>query len=320
MDINCSIIVLAAGLGTRMKSRLPKVLHRLLGKPLIYYVLDTVFLLNPSQCIVVTGYRHEEVESALINYKVKFALQKEQLGTGHAVMCTKEFFKDQTGIVLIVCGDTPFLRFETLKRLISSHFECKNSVSVLTAYLKDPFGYGRIVRDKNGDFLKIVEEKDASKDIKEIKEVNTGVYVCNVEFLFSALSKIKPDNVQSEYYLTDIVEVAREENVKVGSFMYADPDEILGINTRVQLAELENLLLHRLRKKWMLEGVTFIMPETTYIEPDVVFSNDVIVEPHCIIKGKTKIGKGVKIGAFSLIKDVCINDNEVIAPYAVLTN
>ena len=313
-----SVIVLAAGLGTRMKSKLPKVLHRLLGKPLIYYVLDTVLALEPKDCIIVVGYRHRDVEDTLKTYNVKFALQDKQLGTGHAVICTKEFFKGQKGQVLIVCGDTPFLSLETLKRFINSHSEQKNSVSVLSSYLDDPFGYGRILRDKNDQFLKIVEEKDASIEIKKIKEINTGVYICDVEFLFSALSKITPNNAQREYYLTDIISVARADGLKVDAFMYAKPQEILGINTRVQLSELENILLDKLRKKWMLEGVTFIMPETIYIESDVSFLNDVIIEPHCVIKGKTKIGRGVKIGAFSFIKDVSIEDNRVIPPYSIL--
>ena len=318
-EANFSVIVLAAGLGTRMKSGLPKVLHRLLGRPLIYYVLDTVLALEPKECVVVVGYRHRDVESALKAYNVKFALQDKQLGTGHAVICTKDFFKRQKGQVLIVCGDTPFLSLKTLKRFINSHIEQKNSVSVLSSYLDDPFGYGRILRDKNGQFLKIVEEKDASIEIKKIKEINTGVYVCDIEFLFSALSKITPNNAQKEYYLTDIISIAREEGLRVEAFMYAKPQEILGVNTRVQLSELENILLDKLRRKWMLEGVTFIMPETIYIEPDVTFFNDVIIEPNCVIKGKTKIGRGVKIGAFSFIKDVSIEDNRVIPPYSILT-
>ncbi len=308
-----------------MKSDLPKVLHPILGKPIINHVISTLTSLEPSRLVVILGHCKDLVEKALSDYDLDIVIQERQLGTGHAVMCAREhLYKLVKEVgpadVLIVCGDTPLLTDRTLKRLLDKHRQSGHVLTVLSSYLDNPASYGRIVRDDKGNFLKIVEERDADPEELAIKEVNAGVYVCNLDFLFHALSKIKPQNSQSEYYLTDIISVAVSEDIDVSAYSLATPEEILGVNSRIQLSVAEHLMLDKLKKYWMARGVTFELADSIYIESGVSFGYDVVIGPCCTLRGLTKIGDKVKLGAFSYIENTSVASNTVLAPYTVLTD
>ncbi len=317
-------VVLAAGKGTRMKSSTPKVLHHLLGKPMLGHVIDLLNEAGVSSAVVVVGHGAEDVSGylATIDEKIdiRTVLQEEQLGTGHAVDCCRKFFEEWQGHILIICGDTPLFRADTIKKFMASHARASNSVSVLSCILNDPEGYGRIIRDESeGRFTGIVEEKDATAQQKTIREVNSGTYMVSSEFLFSALKNIDNSNAQGEYYLTDIVALAVAMGLQVNAYPFATEEEALGINSRYQLSVAEGVMLSRLRKYWMDRGVTFQNASTTYIEKGVSLSNDVIIEPNVVMRGNTVVGSGARIGAFSLLEEAVIADGEQIPPRSYLS-
>lgn len=242
-----SIIILAAGLGKRMQTPdIPKVLAKLKGSPLIYYVLNTANKLNPNKIVLVVGHHKEMLIDYVTNQfnsnKIKFAVQQNQLGTGHAVLCAEKELLDSEDNILILSGDVPLLTETTLNKFIDNHNSLKADISVLSAAIDNPTGYGRIVRDKNGKFIAITEEKDATDEIKKIKEINGGVYCINAKLLFELLKKINNNNMQNEYYLTDIIDLAYKQNLKVIASNIANFKEIQGINTREQLINIENNL------------------------------------------------------------------------------
>jgi bifunctional UDP-N-acetylglucosamine pyrophosphorylase/glucosamine-1-phosphate N-acetyltransferase len=239
------VIILAAGKGKRMKSDLPKVLHQLGGKPMVEYVIETAKELGVKRIILVVGHKWEQTQKLIKHHKVEFAVQEEQLGTGHAVLQTKELLSDSGGDVLILCGDVPLLKADTLKKLLEEHRKKKVAATVLTAILGDPSHYGRIVRDKKGMVQEIVEAKDASADQKDIKEINTGIFCFDGSALFSVLEKITNNNKQGEYYLTDAVKLLRERNLPVRGMVTPDPVETLGINSPEELKKMEKILLER---------------------------------------------------------------------------
>ncbi len=311
-------LVLAAGKGTRMKSSLPKVLHRLLGLPLLGHVVDLLKVVGVDSIFVVVGHGAEKVRETFKGWPVTFVIQKEQLGTGHAVKTSETALAQRHGQVLIMCGDAPLFLPKTLENFIHSHKDSGNKLSILSARFSDPTGYGRIIRDKAGRFKKIVEEKDASPSERAISEVNTGTYLVDKDVLFEVVQKIGCDNAQGEFYLTDIVELASGSGYGVDAFSLASEEEALGVNSRSQLATAERILLSRVREKWMAEGVTFSMPETTYIEKDVKIGKDTLVGPFCILKGSTVIGEGVQIGAHSFIQDTRVPAGAKIKPYSYL--
>jgi len=301
-------VVLAAGLGTRMKSSLPKVLHKLVGVPMIQHVVKTLQETGINDIIVVLGYRGELVEEEL-GGSCRVVYQQQQLGTGHALLQTmSELQNYKDADCLVVCGDTPLLRSETLLGLISAHQQQKAQATVLTAYLPNPMGYGRIIKGALG-LEKIVEEKDASFEEKAVQEINTGTYCFSINTLQDKLTHLSTSNAQGEYYLTDIIKMVAEEKGKLETLLMEDHVEAMGINNRVQLAEAERLLRQRLLREYMLEGVTFIDPLNAYIESGVLIGQDTIIYPGVILEGQTKIGENCVIGPDTRITDSTISDN-----------
>ena len=313
-------VILAAGKGTRMKSRRPKVMHCLLGKPLISHVTGMLCEagISSERQVVVAGHGRDVLEQYLKGSKIIVVVQERQLGTGHAVLCSRPAFSDFQGQILIICGDTPLFRHETLRRFIKAHMEAAADLSILSAEFEDAAGYGRIVRDLGGGLQAIVEEKDADSNIKQIKEVNTGTYIVSAPEIFNLLENLSCDNAQGEYYLTDIVALGIGNGLKVQACNLAQPEEALGVNSRYQLSMAEDIMLSRIRIGHMDAGVTFSMPDTVYIEPSVIIEPDVVIGPHVVLKGETVIGRGTVVGAFSLLNDFRCQSNVSVEPYSRL--
>jgi len=303
-----------------MKSEIPKVMHHLLGKPLIEHVVGLLRNLDISSRIVVTGHGGDFVRDCLKGYNVNLVEQEQQLGTGHAVLCTKAVLEEFRGNVLIICGDTPLLRESTLASFMEDHADSGRILSLLSAHLKSPAGYGRILRSLSdrSQILGVVEEKDATKAQRLLTEINTGIYAVDSVFLFDALDSIGCDNVQGEYYLTDIVGLAVSRGVLTGAVITATEDEALGVNSRADLVRAETILLDRIKKGWLEFGVTFELCESVYIEPDVVLYRDVTIGPHVILKGSTIVGKGAKLGAFSYLDGVQVPPGTTLPPFSKL--
>lgn len=299
------VVILAAGKGTRFKSDLPKVLHKILGKPMLWYVVKAAKEAGAEEIIVVVGHKKELVEEFLRSEfpEVRTVHQEEQLGTGHAVMCAEELLKDYNRKVVVLNGDTPLVEPEEIKRLA----EVDGDMVVLTGEIDDPTGYGRVIRDGQ-EILKIVEEKDATEEEKKIKEVNTGIYAFDPKKLFGALKEIDNNNAQGEYYLPDVLKVFRNKGWKVVPVVVKDFSTVMGVNNRYELSKAEKVLQERIVKGLQLSGVTIHNPESAYIEPEVVIGADTEIFAPIYIKGKTKIGKGCYLGAFSEIVDSTIGD------------
>jgi len=310
-------LILAAGAGTRMRSKLPKVLHKICGTAMVEYVIDAVQEMRVSKTVVVIGHGAEQVERALSHRDVQFVLQREQLGTGHAVMQSAAALPDE-GNVLLLCGDTPLITRETLEELVRFHEEGNYQMTVLTAEMENPAGYGRIVRDKRGNVEKIVEHKDADEEQRAIREINSGMYCCDAKLLKEAVAGLNNNNQQKEYYLTDVVEILKQKGYRIGAYTVADETEIMGINSRAQLAEAEAVMRRRIIEKWMDMGVTFIDPQNTYIDKDVKIGNDTIIYPGVILKGKTEIGEDCIIGHNCRIEDSRIADKVEIQSSTIL--
>jgi len=302
------VIVLAAGQGTRMKSHLPKVLHPLGGRPLFLHVLRTAQRLNPNPVAIVIGHGAEAVRSAYAGNDVAWILQEQQRGTGHAVLCAKEAFEGFKGEVIILSGDVPFIREQTLRMLVAQHRSRNAAVTLLTAFLDEPKGYGRILRDDHGNATGIVEEKDATPAQRGIREVNAGVYVVSASFVFAALSEVKNHNQQGEYYLPDIVAIGLAQRADIETVRVDDVREMLGINTREELAFMEKDLRQSINKKWMLAGVTFKDPDTTYIEDGVTIGKDTVIGPNTQLRGKTVVGERCQIDGSAFLTDAQIGD------------
>ena len=326
-------VILAAGKGTIMKSKLPKVLHKIGGKPMLQHVLDAADAAGAARKVVVVGHEAELVE-AMVGEQAQMALQAEQLGTGHAVMQTEAVLKDFCGTVMIICGDTPLLEAAELKKFYEGHVASQAAATVLTAFMDDPAGYGRIIRDADGNVLGIVEEKDAVLEQKAIKEINTGIYCVEAPLLFEVLAILTCDNAQGEYYLTDVLAKLNAMGKKVGGVATADSDMIMGINSRRQLAEAENIMRQRILNKLMDDGVTIMDPASTFIEKGVEIGQDTVIYPYTWLEGTTKIGEDCQIGPnvrltnvrigntaelqFVYGHDCEVQDNVVIGPYVHL--
>jgi bifunctional UDP-N-acetylglucosamine pyrophosphorylase/glucosamine-1-phosphate N-acetyltransferase len=310
-------VILAAGKGTRMKSAQPKVLHPVAGLPMVAFPVAAARKLGCDPTVLVVGHGAEAVRKELSGSTVDFALQAEQLGTGHALLCAREALRDFSGTLLLLCGDVPLLREETLERLIAEHQTNQAAVTVLTAELADPFGYGRILRE--GDqVLGIVEEKDASREQKAIREINTGIYAFEAPFVFEALAGVDCDNAQREYYLTDVLAAARVAGRRVGAVVLDDADEAMGINDRVQLAQASAVMRRRINERHMRAGVTIIDPEQTYIEPQVEIGPDTVVYPGVCLAGSTRIGSGCLIESQVTIHDCQLQEHVHVKPGSVL--
>lgn len=288
-------VILAAGKGTRMRSKLPKVLHKVGGKAMLQHVLDAADAAGAAEKIVIVGHGAELVES-MVGEQGKIVLQAEQLGTGHAVMQTKDALAGFTGTAMILCGDTPLLDGEELKKFYEAHVQSGAAATVLTAFMDNPFGYGRIVRDADGNVQGIVEEKDADAQQKLIKEINTGIYCLECPLMFDVLATLTCDNAQGEYYLTDVLTKLNEAGKKVGGVVTEDSDMVMGINSRRQLAEAESVMRVRILNKLMDEGVTIMDPASTFIEGSVKIGRDTVIYPFTWLEGNTGIGEDCEIG------------------------
>ena len=310
-------VILAAGMGTRMKSKMPKVLHTVCGKPLSKWVIDASKAAGADKVCAVVGHKAETVKEVLGNV-CEFALQAEQKGTGHAVMQAIDVIKNSKGEVVILNGDTPLITAETINKAIEYHKNNGNQATVITAILDDATGYGRIVRDNDGSVLKIVEQKDASKEEKKINEVNSGMYVFDAQSLVYALDKITPNNAQGEYYLTDTLEILLSAGKKIGGYAISDNDEIRGINDRVQLNEAEKIMQKRINEYHMRNGVTMRNPESVYIEDGVEIGNDTEICQNVTIKSGTKIGSDCVIGSGSMLDRAVIHDGVDVLSSVIL--
>ncbi|WP_050613569.1 bifunctional UDP-N-acetylglucosamine diphosphorylase/glucosamine-1-phosphate N-acetyltransferase GlmU [Bacillus testis] len=300
-------VVLAAGQGTRMKSKLYKVLHSVCGKPMVQHVLDHVSSLDVQEIVTVVGHGAEKVQAELGSVS-RFALQSEQLGTAHAVMQAEELLEGKTGTTLVICGDTPLIKPETMQALIQQHEEQGAKASVLTAHIENPTGYGRIIRNEQGYVEKIVEHKDATEKEREVREINTGTYCFDNEALFSALKKVSNDNAQGEYYLPDVIGILKSEGEIVSAYQTDDFEETLGVNDRVALSQAESIMKERINTAHMRNGVTLIDPANTYIESDVVIGQDTIIYPGTTIKAGSKIGSDCIIGPNTEIANCVVGD------------
>ena len=310
-------VILAAGMGTRMKSKMPKVLHKVCGKPLSKWVIDASEAAGADKVCAVVGHKAETVKEVLGDV-CEFALQAEQKGTGHAVMQAIDVIKNSKGEVVILNGDTPLITAETINKAIEYHKNNGNQATVITAILDDATGYGRIVRDTDGSVLKIVEQKDASKEEKKINEVNLGMYVFDAQSLVYALDKITPNNAQGEYYLTDTLEILLSAGKKIGGYAISDNDEIRGINDRVQLNEAEKIMQKRINEYHMRNGVTMRNPESVYIEDGVEIGNDTEICQNVTIKSGTKIGSDCVIGSGSMLDRAVIHDGVDVLSSVIL--
>lgn len=308
-------IILAAGESKRMKSAKSKVLHDILFQPLIKWVIDAAK--DADKHIVVIGHCADQVRDALGD-SVEYVEQKERLGTGHAVMQAKSYLENYDGDILIMTGDSPLITRETVNAAYDFHKNSGNTVTVLTADVDNPYGYGRIIRDSNNNVKKIVEQKDVTEEENLVSEINSGMYFFDAKELLGALGMLTNNNAQGEYYLTDTLEIILSKGLKVGAYIVEDNNEILGINDRIQLAEAQAIMQDRIVCKHLVNGVTFLAPETAYIGKDVKIGNDTIIMPNTIIKGKTEIGSGCVIGPNTQITDSKIADSVEINSSVIL--
>ena len=297
-------IILAAGKGTRMKSEKSKLVHKIYGKELVRRVVETAQKSGVEDIVTVVGYKREQVQIVLGD-SVKYAYQEEMLGTGHAVMQAEQYLEGKEGKVIVLNGDVPILRPETIKKFIQKSINHKEAATVLTAIYNNPTGYGRIVRDIGGGITEIVEEKDATDEQKKIQEINAGIYCFDIQALLQALKKIKPNNAQNEYYITDVVKIMNEEGLKTGAFIVRDNTEILGVNDKIQLELLTKILKLRINQYHMRNGVTIEDINNTYIYDDVEIGTDTVIHPNTTIKNDVIIGKDCELGPNAYIREGC---------------
>ncbi len=301
-------IILAAGKGTRMKSKLYKVLHQVCGKSMVEHVLEQLQAAKIKNIVTVVGFGADTVKEAL-GERTHFALQKQQLGTGHAVMQAKDLLGNSEGETIVVSGDTPLLTAETFQKLCEYHEQRHSAATILTSTAPDPTGYGRIVRNDVGIVERIVEQKDATKEERAIHEINTGVYCFDNQKLFATLKLINNDNAQGEYYLTDVIGILKKQGEIVTAYRDDDFDETMGVNDRIALARANELMRHRINTKLMSDGVSMLDPDHTYIDEGVKVGRDTVIEGGVVIKGNTVIGSDCFIGAHSRIIDSVIHDD-----------
>ncbi|WJY26730.1 MULTISPECIES: bifunctional UDP-N-acetylglucosamine diphosphorylase/glucosamine-1-phosphate N-acetyltransferase GlmU [Sporosarcina] len=304
-------IVLAAGQGTRMKSNLYKVLHPVCGKPMVEHVIDHVRGIGADRVVTVVGHGAEKVEQTL-GSKSEYVLQDEQLGTAHAVQQAEQLLGDLDGTTLVVCGDTPLIRSETMEALVREHRELGAKATILTAIADNPAGYGRIIRGENGEVLRNVEQKDATPEEQAVREINTGTYCFDNRALFEALKKVKNDNAQGEYYLPDVIGILQSEGSLIGAYACEDFSETLGVNDRVVLSQAEAVMRRRIAETHMRNGVTIISPDTAVISADAEIGRDTVIQPGTLIEGACRIGEECVIGPNSHLTDSTIGDRTTV--------
>jgi len=305
-------IVLAAGKGTRMKSNLPKVLHKISGKPMVNRVIEMLEGIKSNSIFLVVGYKSEQIIES-VGDKVQYVKQKEQLGTGHAVLQAYSELNDKEGVTIVVSGDTPLLTLETIEILIKNHLKNNLTATILTTKINQPTGYGRIIRNSNREVIRIVEEKDTTLEEKAIKEINTGIYCFDNKKLFEALIQVNNNNKQGEYYLTDVIEILRAQGNRIGTYETNNLNESLGINDRVNLAYAEKILQKRTIERHMINGVTITDPDNTYIEDDVQIGTDTIIYPGTYLRGKTIIANECTIGPNVELSDTNVESGTIIS-------
>jgi bifunctional UDP-N-acetylglucosamine pyrophosphorylase / glucosamine-1-phosphate N-acetyltransferase len=323
--LSINVLILAAGLGTRMKSRKAKVLHELDGRPLIGHVCRAALGINPAGIYVVVGHQAAAVEAAVRDelgvHRAEFVVQEQQRGTADAVMAARQLLQSADGTLVILSGDVPLIRPETLAEFVAHHEKMGAACSILAVKLESPTGYGRIIRDETGRFMRIIEEKDATSQQRELKEINSGFYCFDSTKLFNALGHVAPLNEQREYYLTDVPEILLSEEEVVEVFAHTDALEVSGINTRADLADFESLLRRRTIQRLMLEeGVTFIDPSQAYISGSAEINRDCVIHPGVIIEGNTVVGEACVIHAGTRIKNSKIGNNVLIKDHCVIVD
>lgn len=304
-------VILAAGKGTRMKSKVYKVMHLINGLPMIEHVFRSVKTSGVDEIVTIVGHGAETVQNALGSAS-HYALQEKQLGTGHAVLQAESQLEDKEGATLVICGDTPLISAETIQELFDYHEQNGYKGTVLTTHVDNPYGYGRIIRQSDGNVTRIVEEKDATDEERSINEINTGTYVFDNQLLFKALHTVGNQNASGEYYLPDVVEILRQQGHLVGAYMMPNREEATGVNDRIALSKASKLMQKRINHFHMQQGVTIINPETTYIEADVIIGSDTVIEPGVQLRGNTIIGNDCIIGAYSDIRDSKVADRVMI--------
>jgi bifunctional UDP-N-acetylglucosamine pyrophosphorylase / glucosamine-1-phosphate N-acetyltransferase len=309
--INRYAVILAAGQGTRMKSKLYKVLHPVCGKPMVQHVVDQVTKLSLQKLVIVVGHGAEKVKSQ-IGDRSEYVLQEEQLGTAHAVMQASSNLADKEGVTLVVCGDTPLITDETMEALLQHHEKTGAKATILTAKASDPTGYGRVIRNEEGHVQKIVEHKDASEQERMIMEINTGTYCFDNKLLFEALNGVSNNNVQGEYYLPDVIEILKNQGEIVSAFQTSSFEETLGVNDRYALSQAEEIMKLRINKKHMLNGVTIIDPSNTYISADAKIEQDTVIYPGTVIKGNSSIEAECVLGPNTEIDNCQVGKRTVI--------
>jgi bifunctional UDP-N-acetylglucosamine pyrophosphorylase/glucosamine-1-phosphate N-acetyltransferase len=312
------VVILAAGQGTRMKSHLPKVLHRLAGKPLIEHVLEVAQVVHPATVTLVVGHGAESVRSFVGKRpNVGCVVQDPQLGTAHALQQAEPCLAGKRGTLVLLSGDVPMLKAVTLQRLVDTHQTARAAATVVTAIVERPYGYGRIVRTR-GRLARIVEERDASPQVRQIREINGGIYAFDLAPLFDALRGIASQNAQGEYYLTDLVAIYRRRKLRVETLLVENPQEIRGINSRTELAEVSRIVRQTKNEELMAAGVTIIDPATTYIDPDVQVGADTVIHPGVAIEGQSRIGAACEIHSNVRIVDSEIADKVVIQDFCLI--
>lgn len=319
-----NVLIMAAGLGTRMKSNRAKVLHELGGSPLIAHVTRTAQALDPQRIIVVIGHQAEEVERAVlaeVGELASFVVQAKQRGTGDAVESARSMLEKSDSLVLVLSGDVPMIKLETLQRFIEHHNNSGAACTVLSVRLENPTGYGRIIRDESDSFRKIVEQRDATEEERQCKEINSGIYCFDARELFKALRSVEPANDQGEYYLTDVPTIMMDNGGAVSVYLHNEAREVYGINSRAELAEFENLIRRAAIRKLMTEnGVTFIDPSNAYISAEARIGRDTIIHPNVTVEGKTIIGEGCVIRSGARITNSRLGDDVVVKDHSIIVD
>ncbi len=315
-----SVLILAGGKGTRLKSNLPKVLHRLAGKPLIEYVVEAASPLKPSAVWVVVGYQADQVRKTLSHLPLQFVVQEPQLGTGHAVQVARQSWEGQAGHLLILSGDVPLISTQTIETLVTEHERSGVSATLLSTVLDKPQGYGRVVRGEDRSVERIVEENDASAKERQIREINTGIYCFAVSELAAVIGKLAAANAQKEYYLTDCIGLLREQKKAVAAIVCEDSREVSGINSRLELSQLEHLVRAKKLDRLMRDGVTIVDPSSTYVETDVEVGADTVLYPNVYLESRSKIGSGCQIYPNVRISGSVVGNEVVIFDSCLITN
>ena len=310
-------VILAAGKGTRMKSARAKVLHEVFFRPMLHHVLNAVTTASVNECAVIIGHQRDEVSSAMHGFPVITVVQEQQLGTGHAVLCAEPACT-QSDTVMILCGDTPLIQPATLQAMIAAHQQGNSSLTLMTTLLDNPFGYGRILCAGQDSVAAIVEEKDATVEQRAIREVNAGIYLVDRQFLFTALRQVGTDNSQGEIYLTDIVAIANQKGLQVKKFVHPHALDVLGVNSRVELAQAHAILQYRRNHELMLSGVTLYDPSTTVIDMNCFIGQDTTIQGPARISGSSSIGKGCLLGTGCVLHDCTLGDGVIVGAHAVL--